>query len=163
MPFCLHLNMLIFNLFFFNSRWFCFPSSACSFSPGFLQKISNLIFSEHWFLSRGGKSSFPLSWAGCLVSPLHPKTASPGSSSQSRGVQWNKCMIHTLSQSSQKNAYRENSHLIITRTGLILQGLFCSCVVWGRVHQTQRTEQFLNSSLLSKTQSSGLCCWSTLG
>lgn len=93
------------------------------------ENLSNLIVSEHWA---------PSHWAELGVPSSSPEQGSAV-----------KCMIHSLWQSRQKNAHRENSHLIITRTtGFVSQGLvFVFCVVWSRVHQTQRIKTVLEQLL----------------
>lgn len=133
MPFCLHLNILIFFFFFFlNSRWFCFPSSARSFSPGFLQKICLT-----WLFLSTELLPTELS----LVSPLHP---------QSRGVQWNAWFT-----ASDRAGRKMHTGKILTWSSREQQGLFhrvCCfffffCVVWSRVHQTQRIKTVLEQLL----------------
>lgn len=87
------------------------------------ENLSNLIVSEHW-AELGVWCPLFIPRAGGAV----------------------KCMIHTLWQSRQKDAHRENSHLIITRTtGFVSQGLvFVFFPVWFEVVCTKPRE--LNSS-----------------
>lgn len=167
MPFCLHLNTLIFYLliclFWIQDDFFLFPLFCLFFffPPGFLQKKNlclNLIVPEHWGLSCGGKSSFPLSLFG-VPSPSQ-KTASPGSSSPGREVQWNAWF--TLSQS------RENSHLSITTTGgFYLTGFVLLLCGLKFMHQTQRIKEAAAALGQLLAQQSTVqwfwCCWSTLG
>lgn len=127
MPFCLHLNMLIFYLFIYlltylfslNSRWFCFPSSACSLFF-FFSRISAGNLCLTWlFLSTEASpvvGRAPSHWAELAFGvPFSPQKCFQQGSAV-------KCRIHTLTEHSERCTQRKFSLDLCQRNGFCFTG-----------------------------------------
>lgn len=167
MPFCLHLNMLIFKFFFSEFKMILFPL-FCLF---FFTRISAENLCLTWlFLSTEASpvvGRAPSHWAELGVwCPLFIPKRLPVEAPPKTG----KCseMHDSHSHRPVRKMHTEKiltwsprEHQVLFRRVCFVPG--CFEVVCTKPREFKSLQQFLNSSLLSKTQSSGLCCWSTLG
>lgn len=161
MPFCLHLNMLIFDFFFSEFKMISFPL-FCLF---FFTRISAENLCLTWlFLSTEASPYTELSLV--LGVPSSSQTCFPWKLLPKQGSAV-KCMIHTLTEQPEKCTQREREFSLDhhENNGVCLAGLvlFLWALKFSKPRELKKLQQLLNSSLLSKTQSRALCCWSTLG